>query len=224
MFFIMYNIFKEITMKVVKMLMAVAIVLSVFGCGSSKQAVTPGGSTKGTSQTPWGSELKLNECQILAEESPATRAYGEATNHRLSFAKAYAEGQARAALARAVSAIVRTATNESDLQWEKFAANAVEGQSVVDEGAKGDGMVLQIAEEVIGNTVVIKTNQYMQPNRQYHVFVCVEYQGDASEMANKIVDKIRQQIPDEERIKMEYQFQQFEKKIQEELAKQSKGK
>ncbi len=43
-------------------------------------------------------------------------------------------------------------------------------------------------------------------------------------MANKIVDKIRQQIPDEERIKMEYQFQQFEKKIQEELAKQSKGK
>lgn len=80
----MYNIFKIITMKVVKVLMAVAIVLSVFGCGSSKQTVTPGGSTKGTSQTPWGTELKLNECQILAEESPATRAYGEATNHRLS--------------------------------------------------------------------------------------------------------------------------------------------
>ena len=163
----------------------------------------------------------MNECQILAEQSPATRAYGEATNHRLSFAKAYAEGQARAALARAISAIIKTATNEADLSWEKYAGTTSEGQSVIDEGSKGEGKALQIAEEIVENTVVIKTNQYMQPNRQYHIFVCVEYQGDVTKMAAKIVDKVKQQVPDEDRIKMEYQFQKFEEKIEKELAKRS---
>lgn len=166
-----------------------AMICLLSACGGSKQVTTPSGNTKGTKQSAWGTEIELNECQLLAEESPATRVYGEATNHRLSFAKAYAEGQARAALARAVSAIIKTATNEADLSWEKYAGTTSEGQSVTDEGSKGDGKVLQIAEEIVGNTVVIKTNQYMQPNRQYHVFVCVEYQGDASSM-NKIVDPV----------------------------------
>lgn len=82
--------------------------------------------------------------------------------------------------------------------------------------------VQQIAQEVIANTVVIKTNQYMQPNRQYHVFVCVEYQGGASEMAEQITKKLEQMVPDEERIKMEYQFQKFHEEIQKELEKQNK--
>ena len=62
----------------------------------------------------------------------------------------------------------------------------------------------------------------MQPNRQYHVFVCVEYQGDASSMSNKIVDRVKQLVPDEDRIKMEYQFQKFAEEIEKELAKRSK--
>ena len=206
--------------KVISCLFAAICLLS--SCGGSKQVTTPSGSSKGTKQAPWGTEFELNECQLLAEESPATRAWGEATNHRLSLAKSYAEGQARAALARAVSAIIKTATSESDLSWEKYSGTIAEGQSVTDEGSKGDGMILQIAEEVIGNTVVIKTNQYMQPNRQYHVFVCVEYQGDASSMSNKIVDRVKQLVPDEDRIKMEYQFQKFAEEIEKELAKRSK--
>ena len=200
---------------------AIASICLLGACGGSKQVTTPGGTTKGTKQAPWGTEIELNECQILAEQSPATRAYGEATNHRLSFAKAYAEGQARAALARAISAIIKTTTNEADLSWEKYAGTTSEGQSVIDEGSKGEGKALQIAEEIVENTVVIKTNQYMQPNRQYHIFVCVEYQGDVTKMAAKIVDKVKQQVPDEDRIKMEYQFQKFEEKIEKELAKRS---
>lgn len=206
------------------MFAAVGIIMSLLfsGCGGSKNVTTPGGSTVGTKPSAWGTEIELNECQVLAEASPATRAYGEATNHRLSFAKTYAEGQARAALARAIAAKIRTASNEADLAWEKFSGTASEGQSVVDEGGKADGLTLQIAEQVVENTVVIKTNQYMQPNRQYHVFVCVEYQGDASGMASKIAEKVKQQVPDEERIKMEYQFKKFEEKIQQELEKMNK--
>lgn len=205
------------------LLISCLVISSFSACKSSKQA-TPSGVTKGTKSTPWGTELELNECQLLAEESPATRAYGEATNSRLSFAKSYAEGQARASLARAISAIIKTATNESDLSWEKYSGTTTEGNSVTDEGSKGDGKVLQIAEEVLSNTVVIKTNQYMQPNRQYHVFVCVEYQGDVSAMASQISQKVQQQIPDKDRIKMEYQFKKFEEEIEKELDKRNQNK
>lgn len=62
----------------------------------------------------------------------------------------------------------------------------------------------------------------MQPNRQYHVFVCVEYQGDMSNMTNNIVKKVKQKVPDEDRLKMEYQFNKFEEKIKEELEKKNK--
>ncbi len=209
-------------MKLLKTFASMLAICAISACGSSKQATTPSGSDKGTKQHAWGTEIELNECQLLAEESPATRAWGDATNHRLSFARSYAEGQARAALARAVAAIITTATNESDLGWEKYAGTLTEGASVVDEGSKSDGKVLQIAQEVIESAVVIKTNQYMQPNRQYHVFVCVEYQGDATKMADKIIDEVKQLVPDEDRIKMEYQFQQFEEKIEKELAKRAR--
>lgn len=209
-----------------KLFIAVSIVLACMlcACGGSKQVVstTPSGVTKGTKATVWGTELELNECQLLAEESPATRAYGEATNVRLSFAKSYAEGQARAALARAIAGKITTATAESDCGWQKYAGTETEGQSATDQGSKADGSTFQIASEIIQNAVVIKTNQYMQPNRQYHVFVCIEYQGDASAMAKSISERIKQQVPDEERMKMEYQFQKFEEKIKEELEKMGK--
>lgn len=210
-------------MKHLKFIIAgLAAICLLNSCGGSKNATTPSGYTKGTKSTAWGTEIELNECQLLAEESPATRAYGEGTNHRLSFAKTYAEGQARAALARAVSSYITAASKEAGLNWNQYAGNDTEGQSATDEGSKGDLEVQQIAQEVIANTVVIKTNQYMQPNRQYHVFVCVEYQGGASEMAEQITKKLEQMVPDEERIKMEYQFQKFHEEIQKELEKQNK--
>ncbi|MBO5187264.1 MAG: hypothetical protein J6B91_09515 [Prevotella sp.] len=204
--------------------MALCVVTTAMfcACGSSQKTVTPGGTTKGTQQSSWGTKKEESDSQKEAEKSPATRSWGEAVNHRLSFAKSYAEGQARAALARAISGIIKTATQESDLQWNKYAGSETEGSSVTDEGSKADGLYLQIAEEIVSNTVVIKTDTYMQPNRQYHVFVCVEYQGDMSNMTNNIVKKVKQKVPDEDRLKMEYQFNKFEEKIKEELEKKNK--
>ncbi len=210
-------------MKTFKSILAsVLFTMLLSSCGGSKQAATPGGSTKGTNETAWGLDVELNECQLLTEEKPATRAYGEGVNARLSYAKAYAEGQARATLARAVASKIKAATKESDLQWNKYAGNATDGQTVTDEGSKADGLTHQIAEELIENAVIIKTNQYIQPNRQYHVFVCVEYQGEASQLCKKTVQKIEQQVSDEDRIKMEYQFKKFEESLEKEFADYAK--
>ena len=74
---------------------------------------------------------------------------------------------------------------------------------------------------MVENAVVIKTNQYMQPNRQYHVFVCVEYMGGSSAMARNISDNVKQRVSDEERMKMNYDFQKFEEKVRAELDKKN---
>ena len=52
---------------------------------------------------------------------------------------------------------------------------------------------------------------------QYHVFVCLEYQGDIAAKAADITDRIKQQVSDEDRQKMEEEFQEFEQKVQREL-------
>lgn len=194
-------------------------------CGSSKssQASAGGGSPSRHSQSSaYGTKQEETECQRLAEEKPATRAFGDATNHSLSYAKTYAAGRARAELALAVKGKITAATHEANINFEKYAGSDTEGSSISDQGSKQDLMIQQIAEETIENSVVIKTETYIQPNRQYHVFVCVEYQGDATKMANTIVDKVKQRIPDEDRIKMEYNFQKFEEKIKQELESQGK--
>jgi hypothetical protein len=121
-------------------------------------------------------------------------------------------------LARAISSIIKTASLEAGLGWEKYASDGDEGSSVSDEGTKSENKTQQIAEEVVQNAVVIQQDNFRQPDRRYKVFVCVEYRGDAK----SIVNKIKQQIPDEDRMKMEYEFQQFEKKVNEELSKHGK--
>lgn len=165
--------------------------------------------------------VEEDECQLLAEKKPTTRAWGEATNHRLSYAKSYAEGQARAALARQVASIIKTATKESDLAYEKFSASQSEGHGVTDEGSGADGFAQQIADQTLSNVVVIKTTQKMKKNGQYHVFVCVEYKGNSSELVKDISDNVKQRVSDEERIKMQYQFQKFQESIEKELNKQN---
>ena len=171
---------------------------------------------KGNSLHGMAIELTLSEQMAL--ERPETRASGEGVAARLAQAKIYAEGQARGALARAIASMIKTASLEAGLGWEKYASDGDEGSSVSDEGTKSENSTQQIAEEVVQNAVVIQQDNFRQPDRRYKVFVCIEYRGDAT----SIVNKIKQQIPDEDRMKMEYEFQQFEKKVNEELSKYGK--
>lgn len=207
-------------MKSLKVLVCLSLVLCMlYSCKGSQQVVAPV-TTPGGVQTnptnPFGT-LLVSECQKLAEEKPVTRAYGEGTNHRQSFAKAYAENQARAQLARAMSSLITTATQENDKMADMFSAGSVEGAGVTDENADGNGWTRTIAEGIVANAVVIKTETYMQPNRQYHVFVCLEYMGDNSGLADKIVDQVEQRIPDDERMKMEFEFNKFREEIKSKL-------
>lgn len=184
--------------------------LMLTNCGSSKKATTGRVSDE--------KKIELDECIVMADGNP-NRAFGEATNGRLSYAKQYAEGQARAALARKISTAIETATKEMDLQWNKSAYSGDEGAMAMDEGSKAEGKSQQIAKLVLENVVVMKTSVYQKPNGLYHVYVCVEQQDAPAKMASKISNQVKQQVSDEERLKMEYQFQNFEKSIEKELEK-----
>lgn len=206
-------------MKKILLLLSVVILAA---CGSSKQTTTDVSKRATPNPSLHGASIELTLSEQMALERPETRGSGEGVASRLAQAKIYAEGQARGALARAIASIIKTSSDEAGLGWEKYAGNGNEGSSASDDGTKSQNMVMQIASEVVRNAVVIHQDNFMQPDRRYKVFVCVEYRGDSSEMAKDIVNKVKQQVPDEERIKMEYEFQKFEKKINEELSKHGK--
>ncbi len=184
-------------------------------CGSSKKMTT------GTVNSE--KKIEQDECIIMADGNP-NRAWGEATNGRLAYAKQYAEGQARAALARKISSAITTATNENDLQYDKASYNGTEGAIVSDQGSKAEGKTMQIAKLVLNNVVVMKTSVYQRPNGLFHVYVCVEQQDSPHELASKINGKVKQQVSDEDRLKMDYQFKKFEETVEKELQKMNDEK
>lgn len=201
--------------------LALAIIATCImsSCGSSKSstATTPSGYTKGAEQSALGTNIKLTESQAYALANSSTRAYGDGVYSTLDGATTRAEASARAKMARAIKSKVRTALEKADLSWRQFGGDDYQGNSAEDQGGKSTTSDLQLADEVVGNAVIVKVDQFMQPNRQYHVFVCLEYKGGIDNMTQDVVNKVKQRVPDEERMKMEYQFQQFEEKIKKEF-------
>lgn len=208
-------------MKNLKGLLAISVIACglLSGCGSSKQTPTPGGTTKGTTASADGLLLEDNECMTLQQVSPTNRAWGNAKDFDLSTAVALAEGDARAKMARAIATAVKAATQKSNFNITQHAGNETEGHEMTDGGSKQNSLVSQIANEVVENAVAIKTSRYILPNRQYNIYVCLEYQGGVSNLSRRVVEKVKQQISDEDRLKMEYEFQKFEKSVNEEIEK-----
>lgn len=204
-------------MKNLKGFIAIAILASTVlcGCGGSKKATD---SWNGNGRKV---KLELDECQEMADQKPEVRAWGEGINFRLSTASNYAEMEARGKFARRIAAKIKTAQEGSNFSYRKSSTNMKESATVRDEGANNNDMTLQVAEETIKNTVIVKTSQYMMVDGSYQVFVCLEYKDGVSKLADEIVENVKQQIPDEERIKMQYEFQKFRDRVEEELKKRN---
>lgn len=197
-------------MKILKSFLFVVVsAMFIASCGSSKQVTTMQGPTK--------TKLALDECQELAEAKPATRAWGEGINFRLSRASTYAENQARAQFTRKIRSAVTTTTTEQGFNYDKASTDMKQSAQVRDEGAKGNDFAETIAQEVVQNTAIIKTSQYQNIDGSYQVFVCIEYNGDISTLSSEITNKVQQRISDEERMKMNFEFDQYKKSIEEKL-------
>ena len=53
----------------------------------------------------------------------------------------------------------------------------------------------------------------------YQVFVCLEYQAGVAQLAKDLAKKVEQQVSDEERMKMNFEFEKFRQRVEEELKK-----
>lgn len=190
------------------------VCLLLSACGGSKH------TTKSQSGIIRESYQELDRCEKLALQKPATRAVGEAYDYRISFAKTYAEGQARAELRRKIEAAIKSASGEDGAGYEKHASGGNEGASVRDEGSKKNNYVDQIANGIVNNTAVVEMSKYLRNDGSYHVYVCIEYLDGISKMAEKIAKQVEQQVSDEERMKMNFEFNKFRERIENELEKQ----
>jgi hypothetical protein len=190
-------------------LAAISAVVILTGCGGTKQTAIPAGAVV----------LTENPCEQLQAEKPAIRAAGKGTHFKEMSARNIAELQARAVFARAISSKIKTATSEEALGYDIYSGDATSGNSVTDQGSKSNDFTQGIAEGIVANTVVIKTYKLLLSNKQYDYWVCLEYQGDVAKMATDIAKKVEQRISDEQKLKMNFEFEQYRKRIEAELEK-----
>ena len=194
-------------MKKIVFLLAL-ITLLCASCSSSKASIE-------------GKKMEKSEQQKLAEAKPAVRAWGEATPFNQSFAKTYAEGQARAEFARKLATLVQTASRQATDGADLAHSDGEYSSQGHDQGITSNAFAQQVADGLVSGLTVISTDTYKLKDGQYHVFVCMEWQGSvdklASEMTKNYRQRVEQQVSDEDRAKMEVRYEEFRKSIEEQL-------
>lgn len=183
-------------------------------CGGSKQVV----ATK--SNVVQETVVDLDKCEKYALQKPEVRAVGEAYDFRISNAKTYAEGQARAEMRRKIESAIKSASGEDGAGYGKHASSGNDGASVRDEGDKKNIFVEQIAEGIVSNTAVVEMSKYLRNDGSYHVYVCIEYLDGVTKMAENIAKQVEQKVSDDERMKMNFEFNKFREHIENEMKKQ----
>lgn len=166
----------------------------------------------------YGKEMKLTEAESYALKKPGTRAAGKGVSSRETVAIAAARAQARATFAEAISSAVTSATKTLNYDINQYAGDEEEGHEANDGGERTNRMVKSVAKQIIEGSPVVKTNKYYnKKTRRYTVFVCLEYNGDVAKLAKEIAKQVNQKISDEQRLKIDFELEKFEKEIEKEL-------
>lgn len=166
----------------------------------------------------YGEEVKLTEAENYALEKPETRAAGKGVSSRESVAVQMARLQARAAFAEAISSAIKSAAKTLSYDISQYAGDDEEGHEVNDAAEKTNTLIKSVAEQVIEGSPVVKTNKFFnKKTRRYTVFVCLEYNGEVSKLAKEVTKQLSQKISDEQRLKMDFEFEKFEKEIEKNL-------
>ena len=200
------------------MFVAAAMVAVAFGftACSSSQAVSS--TAKSARETAMMSVPSIE----LADAKPATRDYGEGTDLlEESWAKQSAEEAARAAFQRKIETWVSSASESSMTMYQKASSNGAESSKVADQAGKRSALNKALAEGIVRNTAVIKTDRYRTADGGYHVYVCIEYMGEIGDMVRELSDSmeklVEQQVSDDERLQIQFEKEQFEKSLQDDF-------
>ena len=82
-----------------------------------------------------------------------------------------------------------------------------------DQSSTTKDMVTSIAAEIVKGTAVIKTSTYMLPNRQYNVYVCLEYTGGKDALTEQTIKKVTDAVPENDAQKIRQRHDEFKQSI-----------
>ncbi len=193
------------------MLAVTATVVILSGCGSSKSSSNPPAVSRSMQK------LADIECQQLAQEKPDIRAWGSGESFDEMKARNYAMLQARSEFAKALGSKVITATSQGGTDYGKASTDGSRGAMVRDESMISQDDAMAIAENVVKNAVVIKTERFMQNDGSYKVYVCLEYREGVGKLADAIARGVEQRVSDDERLRMQFDLEQFRERYEREL-------
>lgn len=196
-------------------IIVLAAILSA--CGASKSASSQQSQMEEV-------EVKESDSEKKAEEKPATRAWGEATHTRLSFAKAYAENMARNEYSRNIKTILTSAIDEGDGSETQSEVDDNSTISVEDQQSLRRLAGRTSAQNIVGSVILVNTDVYKMANGQYHVYVCVEYLGDEKKLAEDMVNSLRKQISDEDNLKLAYKLDKLQEQLEKDLKRMNQPK
>ncbi|WP_273390359.1 hypothetical protein [Barnesiella viscericola] len=186
------------------------VALLVVSCKSSQ-----GVSEKQSSlvDEEMGEQLKVDICQTLQEEKPGSRAFGNAQHFKLSTAKNMAALQARAELASNLEQMILSALNDGSAQDQQYAGDSQQGANIYDGLGVSEESIEALTMGIVKNTMIIKTSSYLKPNRQYNVYVCIEYANDPKQVAEETAAKVEQLIPDEKKAELKSRLENMKENL-----------
>lgn len=161
--------------------------------------------------------INLNECMKMQEEKPAIRQYGQGTAFDFSFARKLAEDDARASYGAALKTKIESVVKSYNKNHQGYASNGKKGAIANDQIKIDEGAVTNIVDVEVKNTYVIHTQIFEKKDGQKEVWVCIEYRGSDDALADKIAREYQQQLSDEEKLKMDFQFEKFKEEMKKEL-------
>lgn len=185
-------------------------------CGTSKQQVAAYPQPTQPSVpavSEYGKAVAVEPCMELQQLSPGTRAWGNGEHFKLSTASNMAEAQARAKFVRAIATSIEAALKDEASGMSMYSGDDASGRSVTDQASSLNDYVQAVAAGVVKSAVIIKTSIYKKDNNQYNVFVCLEYQKGADQLAEDISLQLQQRIPEEDRTRIKFEHDSFVKSV-----------
>lgn len=200
--------------KIIVLSVFCGLVLTFSSCRSSSKVPQ---ALKAEQENPYGKQVFQTKSEQLYIAAPGKRAYGKGISFDESTARELAEMDARAQFSRALDAAIVSASKKIGFDISKYAGGNGEGMSVTDGGLQQNSLVKSISSNIISGTNIINVDKYYGKDRKYTVFVCLEYNGSVAEIAKKVTEQIKQMVSDQDRQKIQFQNDKYEKEVKNDL-------
>jgi hypothetical protein len=162
-------------------------------------------------------KLELNEVQEWANNAPTgvLRAAGAYTDHEIGYANMNSAVMARAELSNQISVKITTAVELYRGKYDVSSASAEGVKRAKDAEGKDENYIKQLSQNLVQGAKVRKTEQYQLANGEIEAWSGVEIEIETIIAQIEKQAKVEQLINDEQRVKIEYNRDQFKASLEE---------